>query len=406
VYPTPAVLLGEPALPLECMVMSAAIAHGRDDPTTQPVASAMTLELVGILPPETGIGSRIILEAELAGVRYPRFAGSISDLAVEWNPDDGQALARIIAVGDIALLGRRLIGAEPWPAELDGARVSRVLTLAGFPPDPLATDPGVVTVLPRDVDRQPALEVAQDAAEDGHGIVWQARDGTIAYADMEHRRGGDVRAELLACELGAGASWAISLEGLANDATVRYGAANPQAEARAVKAASEVYAASISTRIASLEDAQERANAIIARQGEPAWILGGLELELALPWFDVTDTAAILALEVHDLMSVTGLPEGGPASSVLVWLEGWSEHIDPGSWSLALFTSDYCRTAAYTRWDDLASSVTWDSVDPGRTWDGSSCVAPAPPSGRWNDVPASLRWDTVDPALTWDAWAY
>jgi len=402
-YPDPIVSVGEPAIDVECEVLRANLRHGRDDATTQPVASAATLELVGILPPEAVMGAPIILDAELAGIRHRRFTGRISDISIAWEGE--QALATIIAVSDLAITGRRVIGDTPWPAELDGQRVNRVLTLAGFPPDPIRTDPGSLTVLARDVDRQPAIAVAHDAADDGDGIVWQARDGAILYADVQHRRGAAVAAEFMACDIGAGAGWTISLEGVVNDATVRYGAAEPQAEARATTGAAELYAASLSTRIASLADAQKRADAMVARQAEPAWIFGGLELELAAPWWGLAESAAILELDMHSLVSVTGLPAGSPATSALLWVEGWAERVEPGSWGLSLFTSDYCRTASYARWDDLDAGITWDSIDPARTWGGASCIPPQPARGRWNDVPASQRWDTTDPAITWDAWA-
>jgi hypothetical protein len=302
----------------------------------------------------------------------------------------------------------------PWAQELDGARVARILTLAGFPPDPLLSDPGTVAVLARDVDRQPALGLARGTAEDGAGVLWQDRDGRIRYADALHRRGAAVALELRACDIGLGAGWEVSLEGLVNDAHVRYGPTpegGEQAEVSASDAASIAargsYGASLTTAIATAPDAQKRVDLIVARQAVPSWILGGIETDLYI--FGDAMTAAILELDMHDLISITGLPAGSPVTSAYLWVEGWRETIAGGdagpSWRIAFATSDYCRTSAPPFWDDLTPELTWDSVDPARTWNLATCIPPQPSRGRWNDAPASLRWDLVDPAATWDTWA-
>jgi len=400
---------------IECQVLSAQVHHGRDDPTAQPEASTAVLELVGALPDVARIGARVRLAAVLGGVEYPRFVGEITDVAVGWDHVD-IARPRIIAAGDLARLGRRPIGDAPWPAELDGVRAARILELGGFPPDPLATDPGTVEILARDVDRKPALELVHEVASDGGGIVWQSRAGELAYADALHRRGSAVRLEIAACDVGLGLGWEATLEGLVNDATVRYGPVPEGGEQAEVHASDPVsiaergeYGAGLSTQLASAVDAQRRADAIVSRQAAPSWVLGGLELDLGL--LDHARTLALLEhVEVHELVSITGLPETSPATSALLWVEGWRESIEGTeggglAWRIAYATSDYCRTSSPPLWDDVPAGVTWDTIDPARTWNGAACLPPPPPAGRWHDVPASMRWDTTDPAITWDTWA-
>ena len=410
--PVPIALVGDERV--ECSVLSATIHHGRDDATSQPVASTATVELVRPLPATARIGARIEVLAELGGTTWSRFVGEVTDLGVGWDSVDIPR-PRIIAVGDLARLGRRLVGDTPWPEELDGTRVARVLELGGFPTDPLLSDPGTVEVLARDVDRQPALALAHGTAQDGAGIVWQDREGRVRYADALHRRGSLAALELRACDVGLGLGWEVTLEGLANEAVVRYGPVPEGGQQPAVSAVDQAsidergsYGVSLTTAIATATDAQKRADVIVGRQAVPSWVLGGVELELAL--FDPVKTAAILALEVHDLVSITGLPEGSPVPSAFLWVEGWRETIeggDPGpSWRLELATSDYCRTGTPPLWDDLPSSLLWDQVDPERTWNRATCLPPEPPRGRWDDAPASLRWDTVDPATSWDSWTF
>lgn len=393
--------------PVECDVLRATMRHGRDDPGSEPEADTATLDVLGVLPSSAVIGADVAVFAVLIET-YPRFAGRITDIAVSWESVD-VSVATIIAVGELADMGRREIGATPYPAELDGTRVNRAIADAGVATDPIRSDPGYLTVLARDVDAQPALTIASDAAFDGGGIVWMATDGAVLYADAMHRRAPELALTLTACDLPLSLTWLIGLEGLANDVRVRYGA--PEAEIHATNPGSiaeyGTLGASLSTRLVDAAAATERANLIIARQGEPVWTLGAMRVALQSPGVDAALTADLLALEVHDLMQLTGMPAGAPMTGAIVFVEGWTETIEPGAWELALAVSDYCRTVPAPAWDDVSPGWAWDGIDPGLTWDSITCLPPfvSDYPGRWVDVPASERWDTVAAAITWDTWA-
>jgi len=402
-----------------CVVSSATIHHGRDDPASQPDASTATIELIGALPAGVDIGTVVRVLADLgASQSRSRFAGKVTDVAVHWDDVD-QPMATLICAGQVADMGRAVIGDTPWPAELDGARAARAISLAGVYTDPTLQDPGTVTVLARDVDAQPALVVAGDAAEDGAGMLWQDRSGRVAYADALHRRNAPIALELDACHVPLDATWSKAIEGLANDLRIRYGIVptdgTDQAELHVTQASSIStygrYDASITTRLQDQAAAQQRADLILARQAVPAWVLSGLGLPLELlPAEDWSLVVALLTLDVGSLLSVTGLPAGSPYTSALVWVEGWTETIEaavgggPGHWQIDLATSDYCATAAVPRWDDVDAAITWDTYG-SATWDGASCLPPTPSRGRWDDTASSLRWDTVDDTITWDTWA-
>ena len=400
----PAAIVTVAGVAIECDVLHAVIRHGRDDPSSQPEADAATLELVGVLPASAVIGADV---AVLAGP-VPRFAGRITDIAITWDTPD-VSTATIVAVGELADMGRRVIGDTPYPAELDGTRVNRAIAAAGVATDPIRSDPGYLSILARDVDAQPALTVATDAAFDGGGFVWQATDGAVLYADAMHRRAPELALTLTACDLPLELRWSTGLEGLANDVRVRYG--SPELEVRATDPGSiatyGTHAASLTTRLVNVAAATERANLIIARQIEPAWILGSLRIPLQSPGVDAALTAALLGLEVHDLINVTGMPAGAPMSGAYCFVEGWTETIGPGSWELELAVSDYCRTAPAPTWDDVSPGWAWDALAPSLTWDAITCLPPfvSDYPGRWVDVPSSERWDTVPPAKSWDTWA-
>lgn len=407
----------------ECIVSSASIHHGRDDAASQPDASTATLGVIGPLPAGVDIGTAIQVYAQWppgppgAGTLYTRFVGTITDLVVEWFDVD-QPLATIIAAGPLAAMGRFVIGDSPWPAELDGARAARAITLSGVDSDATLRDPGTVNVLARDVDAQPALVVGSEAAEDGAGMLWERRDGLVGYADALHRRNTPIGIELDACHVPLDAKWGKNLEGLVNDVRIRYGtppSGGEQPELHVTNQASidarGRFDASITTRLADQAAAQMRADTILARQAIPAWIFAGVGLPIEfLPASDAGLVDDLLGLEVHSLMSVTGLPAGSPRTSALLWVEGWTETIEAaigggvGAWRIDFATSDYCATGAIPRWDDVPSAQTWDTMDPAKTWDGISCLPPTVSRGRWDDVAASAKWDQQGAAITWDTW--
>jgi hypothetical protein len=394
---------------VECDVLQAVIRHGRDDPSSHPEADSAVLDIIGAMPAGAAIGAALTVYAldPITAVPVPRFAGRISDVRIGFEDVDLPS-GTLIAVGELADMGRRVIGDTPYPAEADGTRVNRAITAAGVSTDPIRSDPGYLGVLARDVDAQPALNVARDAATDGGGFVWQATDGAVLYADAFHRRAPAVAFSLEACDLPVSLAWMQGLEGMANDVDVRYGpgaTASKHADDPASIATYGTHGASLSTRIESASDAQERANLIVVRQSEPAWTLSALRFALESPGVGLALTSQLLGAEVHDLINVTGMPAGSPMTSAMVFVEGWTETIVAGGWALELSVSDYCRTAPAPQWDDVMPGWLWDGISPGMTWDAISCLPPyvsgAP--GRWVDVPASQRWDTVG-TTQWDQW--
>lgn len=205
-----------------CLVETATIRHGRDDPTSQPEADAATFTIWGAPPAGVDIGVPVTITAVLGGVSYPRFVGEVTDLSISWDAVD-RPVSQIIAVGSLARMGYRIAGVDVWPSELDGARAGRAITAAGVPRDDGRTDPGTLRVVARAPDPQPALQIAQEAAQDGAGILWQSKDGAVLYADADHRRDTPAAVNLDACTIPLDVTWTKSLEGLINDLRVTWG---------------------------------------------------------------------------------------------------------------------------------------------------------------------------------------
>jgi hypothetical protein len=400
---------------ISCLVDQAVVHYGRDDSGGQPEAATVTIDIDvadTVLPAYVEIGAPVIVETTLAGTAHRRFTGLVTDVNLAWD-DEGEhtpnaGIAQVIAVSSLASLGRVVVGDAPFPQELDGARVVRVLNLAGIVPDPLRTDPGVVQILARDIDSSDALGVIEDTADSAAGILWETLDGQILYADSEHRRNAIVDLELDACDVLVTPTWQRNLAGLVNKVSIGYGVAVEGGEQPRYLAQNDVsigrydlFNYTTTTELAALADATALGNLLLARNSAPVWVMAALPVDVEA--LSAADTATLLGLEMHSLLRLTGLPLVGNApTTAALWVEGFTETLAWGVHDLELSVSGYCRTAPAPRWDDVDPALTWDGAH--GTWDQAVCFGPPIPGDTWADVPASLRWDAVPVGITWDTW--
>jgi hypothetical protein len=359
---------------VSCLVDAVSIVYGRDDPGSQPNASAATVDLTATntdpLPAGVDVGAALVVTTTLStGATVTRFTGRVTDVTLGWD-DAGEdtphaGVGQIVAVGPLADFGRRVVGDTPWPTELDGARVGRVMAAAGYPLDPITSDPGTVALLARDVDSQPALELARDAATTASGVLWETRDGVIRYADANHRRGIPVSVTLDACDVLVTPTWRRTIEGLINEVSVGYGV-TPEGEEQprfVATAPTSVakwgrYGYTAATDLAALADATAMANVLLARNSEPVWVMAALPVDVA--GLDDARSDALLGLNMHDLLSLTGLPTLGTApTTATLWVEGWAETLTYGGHDMDVVVSGYCRTVPPPRWDDAAPTLVW-----------------------------------------------
>lgn len=396
------------------------IRHGRSGADGQPDAATCTFTTDSELVPEVGqavtvdLGADAIAAFGTAAGATPRFRGTITDAKVRPGPGTQTHRRRVVvtAVGRKAKLGRDFVGDAPWPAELDGARVGRILALATASGLTLGTiDSGTVTVLARDVDRQPALGLLDTVANDAEGILLERRDGSLVYHDQDHRTATATTLELSSSEVLWPLEWQQGLGGLVNDLTVGYGSATPQAEVRVTDpvsiAAHGLYAAKVATKLADATAAEAYAQMTVARRALPWWEVSALVVELVRSIDDGphAHAAALLALQVADLIKLTGLPTDGPLQLGRLWVEGWTETITGGRWTLALAISPFGRTGPAARWADVDTETSWAELDAAMSWRAAaSWDTGSEPDGRWLGTPANMTW--ADGPATWATWPY
>lgn len=401
---------------VSCWVDSVTIAHGRSDPDAQPDASSCTLNLVedgGVMPAGLEVGRFLHVETKIGATWYYRFLGRISDVDFGWE-DAGEdtpeaSVGTVIAVGALEGMGRRSVGAAVMPAENDGARISRIMAVAGYGA-PATIDPGTVGLVARDVNVTDALSLAQATARDARGVLWADRKSTIGYADAQHRHAALVALELDSCDVLVTPTWRKTTAGLINEVAIGYGvpaAGADQPRYTATDADSVArygrYGFESVTMLAALADATALGQLLLVRNKVPAWIMAALPIDV--DGLTDADTATLLDLDMHSLILLTGMPAVADApTTAYLWVEGWTETLGYGVHDLDLSVSGYCRTSPAPWWDDVPAAWTWDSLG-SLTWDEATCFGgPAPSEGRWTDVPATTKWNAVPPATTWNTW--
>lgn len=362
------------------------IRHGRSSPETQPDAATCSLTVKSdALPALPTLGDAVRID--LGDVVHDwlhdddpsidaRFVGTITDLTVRPERDvTGAQLLTITAVSSRARTGRAIIGDAPWPAETDGARASRILTLAAAStPLTLGTsDPGLFTVRARDVDRRPALQLLEELAASTLGVLAETRAGALLWHDADHRTLDAAPAVTLDASSVLRASTTSTMRAgqLVNDLTVTYGDTDPQPSAHVTHAASiatnGLSAAALASQLEDAEDAETVARTIVGRRSRPAWSTPGVTVDLVRT-VDVTTAAALLRLEFGDLLGLTGYPAAGPFSDAQLWVEGWTETYSRYAWRLELDVSAFELTVSPRRFDELDPALRWSDVPPALTW--------------------------------------
>lgn len=428
---------------LACSGLSGTIGWGRDDTDSQPESSTCSITFAdpgGAIAGSVEVGERIDVFASMPRADVQRFGGTIVDVV---HTVDSRTTT-LTGAGELARLARFRVGDEPWPAELDGDRILRILLLAGvrldtagswaeqdpaimwrWSPDswqaightgaagPWASTPGVwadagdlddstypdagplgswrdqrgpsipageLTIAERDVDRQPVTTLLREVAASALGVMYERRDGTLAYAPRDARtREVDVFAD--ACTFTTEATFKRTSAGVVNELETQYGPSSARGSfiVRNDGSLSTVgrYSARWDTDLALEGEARLLAELHVARRTVPGWNLDALTFD-SLVGGDLA-AANLMRVELGDTLLLVGAPtpNGEP---ILLVVEGAQERLDPGSWQTDLRLSAARLTVAGASWAEHGT------LDAGRRW------LDAPPGTRWADA------DTLLPA--------
>ena len=409
---------GQPLDP--CHVLAQVIVlHGRGGFGEQGQPSSATVIVehpVGSMPTWKG-GDTIAL----AGPNGPLFAGRIVDRSLGHVDDtDGTRWGQftVTAAGPLAALGVRKIGDEPWPEETGAQRAERILTAAGTP----WQVQGDVdwSVLPRDVDAQPAAGLLDDLAADTLAAVFDTPAGEVVYQPLPSRRrhkmpwrwqdfdptftwadfppdftwNGDppsfadwispaysppLRLPCTAVEWEP--EWRSSEATVINHVAVGWGDTDPQAvvelEDTSSIAAHQRRYLYRGTQLAVEADATAHASHVLVTQTRERWQIG--DVVVALDQLDPATYNDALGLMCGDHVTLEGLPQPAPATTWTGIVEGWT-YTQTGqggqlSERMTLALSDPLLSLAVMRWQDYPADYTWSDHPATLTWGDLTDVA-------------------------------
>lgn len=404
--PYPKVIFGGATEYADNTIANISISLGRRDIFEQALPGVAVIELWTDAndPLNVTLSESISIQIQDTNGDYqPIYGGTISDIDIsldQYGSDGSIAIYKITAVGPLALLHRRLVGALGYPKEFDGTRVYKILSEAFLTAwedlapsltwqqlnalltwenydataqalvDELATNvvqPGDFELTAYSAGADDALTLAQDAAQSARGFLYESYDGDIHY-DSYSTRTGYVPLVLTADDLlAAGLTQAAQWSEVVNDVTVTY--KNNQSKRAADGNSQQIYGQLSGSRSTSLEngtDAQSQADAFLESRAYPRTYPEELTIPLHSPTVSDATRDALIGLRVSRAIFTDDLPAvfGGTFDG---YVEGIRWSISRYTATMTLITSAQSETYPHQIWLQIAPSVTWASYTPTNT---------------------------------------
>jgi len=302
-------------------------------------------------------------------------------------------------------LNRRIVGGSGYSKEFDGDRVYNIIfETAGnswedYDPavqwqnvDPLLTWQ-TVDILIGNIDRPgdfelrdysdgegSGLNLAQQAAASGLGILYECNLGRICYDDYTSRTddaalNGFVHIDLNAI-LANNLSSVSRLADLANDVEVTY--KNNQSE-RAQNESSValygLYSAKVDTLLENDYDAENRVAYYLDTRSFPRKELNKLSLILHLDSIDNDLRDDLIPMRVSLPIRIEGLPESVYAGNFIGFVEGFTWTINRNELFLTLNVSEYGFSQIQMNWLQVPPTIEWQDVSATLEWQEARVVA-------------------------------
>jgi hypothetical protein len=374
--PEPAILIGDQNFTGNT-IGQVTIRRGRDSVYVEPSASYAAVNLVSVgqsLPLQVGQELFVTLN-DAYNDRDILFRGRISDIEVSVTP--AQTLVggyRITAVGPLAGANRRQVLDTGRAVEKDGERAEAAI-VAAFGTAILAPglfDDGVYDLAALDPEDggYSALSIAQEAAASGGGVLYETRDGLIAYADADRRAAtlADDAFETISGNIldPSGMNASSSLSELSNTILLDW---NGGVVERSVQESIDefgLFVRRVSTILNEEVDAETRAGDLAQNLAAPAFKADVFRLLLnnaAPPLVDL-----LVRVEPNDGISFRNLPQVIGFTRLDSFVEGVEWRIDPFTVELALFASDERLSVGLVYWGRVTDTLEWRDVDGSLAW--------------------------------------
>jgi hypothetical protein len=278
------------------------------------------------------------------------FNGSISDVQVSFADTNAQGTAmlsepaQVFAVANTGFNGERV-----------DQRLSRLARYTGVPTAWTNFASCIHLVGTQSISGRQPLDVMREAARTEGMPLYVDRSGHLSIQQCNTRYNASSSWSVSALDLEAATAFADDFQYLVNQASVTANGGTSQTVNGAAGTASQdkfgVYNQSIQTASLNTTEAANAGLGIIGANADPVPRIAPLVIEAATlatqtgygnAWYD-----AILATDISTVATVTNLPAQAPASSMSVFIEGYTETLGMGQHTFSFSTSPQTYTNAF-----------------------------------------------------------
>ncbi len=385
------------------------ITNGRNDVTEQPQPGYASIELwtdaSQPLAVELSQSVSIRIDKGTSGTQEI-FYGTISDIDISidaYGSTGSIARYSITAVGPLAALNRRLVGAANYAKEKDGTRILNILseafltewddvaptlTWAGVPVgaswdsydavgqtlvDNLVSNidtPGQYELKAYSDGETDAYTLATIAANSGRGVLWEGGDGDLHYDDYAARASATPLVLTANDLLAQGLRSAAQMGEIVNDAIVTYRAGTAEARDEQSIILYGQLSGSRETVLHNLADAQTQANEFIMSRAYPRTYPETLTVPLHSPTVSDATRDSLCAVYNGLRVSTTALPA--------VFGTEFDGFVEGYTWNLTRYTAELELTCS--AYSETYSSIVWYQI---------------PPTQDWATYNASIQWEDL-----------
>jgi hypothetical protein len=279
-----------------------------------------------------GTFSQLDIGGYHVGANFAPFSGTLSHVAAYPSALSAARDATHWQAGSTGLTGERT-----------DQRIARVADWIGLPTVDRDLDVGDKTMGAQSTAGKQPLDVMREAAAVEQGVLFISPAGKLTFHRLSRRYNRTTPDLTLDCAAKGHVQVGLIMPGddfgVVNDMEVsRPGGAVQRARNQASVDDYGLYRDTLEIPATSDNDAQAVANWRVGNYGTPRSRIPNLTVSLSrLHTVSPSLVAAIMRLEISSLVRLTNLPTQAPGTSVDVYVEGWTETIDPaGGWAIEL----------------------------------------------------------------------
>lgn len=264
----------------------------------------------------------------------PLFTGAVADWNLSYDVG-GDSTAEPSCTDSFDLLSGQMVSAATSTGQLTGARVAAILDAVAWPAGRRAIATGQATLAADAHDDISALAYLQQVETSEPGAVFIGRAGDLVFRDRAYLQLATSGASFGGTAIPFMALQVVSgVEEMVNTASVIWSAGTAVGgTATSVNTTSSAaygeFAATYDTLLADAGQAQEMADWITGRYGEPAYRVDSLTVRMA--GLTAAQQATVLGLDLADVVTVTFTPNNvGSAITQVVSIDGIEHSATPG----------------------------------------------------------------------------